>query len=89
MFDTLKTNLETLADMKNVVPYPPADYIEAAYMAIQKTKQFAKACTNWKRKPPGDRATENQLRTYFGDKYEIFDAERDSLHDIGVANNVE
>ena len=54
MFDNLKTNLETLADMENVVPYPPDEYIEAGYMAIWNTKQFTKACAHWKRKPLGE-----------------------------------
>ena len=56
-------------------------------MAIRNTKQFTKACAHWKRKPPGERATEIQFRIYFCDKYEVFNAERDALHDIGVANN--
>ena len=58
-------------------------------MAIQQSKQFTKACEQWKRKIAIERATEAQLREYFSQKYEVFDAERDSLHDIGAANNAE
>ena len=58
-------------------------------MAVRQTKQFTKACAHWKRKPPGERNTESQFRLYFSEKYKVFDAERDTLHDIGVANNAE
>ena len=57
-------------------------------MAVQKTKQFTKACAKWKRKPAVDRATEAQARTYFKDVYEIFDLDCDSFHELGIANNV-
>ena len=75
--------------MKNNVPYPPEDFIEAGYMAIQQSKQFTKACEQCKRKTAIKRATEAQFREYFSNKYEVFDAEHDLLHDIGVANNAE
>ena len=48
-----------------------------------------KAFAHWKQKPPGERNTEAQFRLYFSEKYEVFDIERDTLHDIGVANNAE
>ena len=44
-------------------------------------------CEKWKQKSSGERATEVLARAYFKDAYEIYDAERDSLHEIGVANN--
>ena len=75
--------------MKDAVPYPEEDFVEALYMAVQKTKQFPKACSKWKKKLEADRATEAQAKAYFKDMYEVFDEQRDSLHDIGVANNVE
>ena len=56
-------------------------------MAVQKTKQFQKACTKWKRKPAVDRATEAQARAHFKDVYKIYEEERDSFHKVGVANN--
>ena len=73
--------------MENANPYPDEDFVKALYMAVQKTKQFTKVCEKWKQKPAGERATEAQARTYFKGAYEIYDAERDSLHEIGVANN--
>ena len=48
LYDSLKTNLETLAEMKNDVPYPTVDFIETGYMAVRQTKQFTKACSYWK-----------------------------------------
>ena len=39
------------------------------------------------KKPTSDRATEAQVRTYFKEACEIYDAEHDSLHEMGVANN--
>ena len=74
--------------MKNAIPYLDEDFIEALYMAVHKSKQFTKACAKWKRKPAASRATEAQAREYFKSVYEIFDLERDSFHEMGVANNV-
>ena len=64
LFPRTKKHLTTLAEMKNAVPYPPQDFIEAVYMAVRGTKQFTKACEKWKRKPAQDRATEEQARTF-------------------------
>ena len=75
--------------MKDAIPYPEEDFVEALYMAVQKTKQFQKACLKWKKKDEVDCATEAQASEFFKDMYEVFDEQRDSLHDIGVANNVE
>ena len=69
--------------MKNAVLYPEKDFMDALYMAVQKMKQFPKACSKCKKKDKIDRATEAQARVYFKDMYEIFDEQRDSLHDIG------
>ena len=80
-------HLQTLAEIKNAVPYPDEDFLEAGYMAIWSSKQFTKACEIQKRKPAPNRATKAQFRTFFQEKYEIYDAGRDLLHDIGVANN--
>ena len=35
LHNSLKTNLETLANLKNNVPYPLEDFIEAGYMVIR------------------------------------------------------
>ena len=40
-----------------------------------------------KKKPAADRATETQARIYFKETYEIYDAERDSFHEMEMANN--
>ena len=88
LFAYLKEHLTTLAKMKGIAAYTDDDFIEAVYMAIQKTKQFTKACAKWKRLPAADRQTEAQVRAYFKDVYEIFDIERDSFHELGIANNV-
>ena len=53
LYNSLKTNMETLAELKDNVPYPPEDFIEVGYMVIRQTKQFTKACALWKRKPAG------------------------------------
>ena len=75
--------------MRGIVPYTDEEFVEALYMAVQKTKQFTKASAKWKQKPAADRATEAQARTYFKDVYEIFDLERNSFHELGIANNVD
>ena len=87
LFSRLKKQLTILAEMKNSVPYLQEDFVEALYMAVQKTKQFSKACTKWKKKDEADRAIEDQAREFFEDMYEVFDDQRDSLHDVGVANS--
>ena len=50
----LKKHLTTLAKMKGAVTYTDDDFIEALYMAVQKTKQFTKACAKWKQLPALD-----------------------------------
>ena len=85
----LKKQLTILAEMKDAIPYPEEDFVEALYMAVQKTRQFPKVCSKWKKKDEGDCATKAQARTYFNNMCEVCDKQRDSLHDIGVANNVE
>ena len=60
---------------------------QRAVFGSKKTKQFTKTCEEWKQKLIGNRSTEAQARAYFKAVYGIFDAERDSFHEIGVANN--
>ena len=50
LFPRLRKQLTILGEMKNVIPYPEEDFAEALYMVVQKTKQFPKACTKWKKK---------------------------------------
>ena len=73
--------------MKDAIQYPEKNFVEALYMAVQKTKQFPKACSKWKKKPEWARNTQAQAKAYFKDMYELFDEQRDSLHEMGVANN--
>ena len=87
LFADIKKHLTTLAEIKNAIPYPAEDFNEAVYMVVSGTKKFIKSCEKWKRKPVGDRSTEAQVRTFFKDVYEIFDANRNSFHEIGVAYN--
>ena len=88
LFSYLKKHLTTLAKMQGRATYTNDEFIEAVYMAIVKTKQFTKACVKFQRLPAAQRNTEALVRTYFKDVYEIFDVERDSFHELGIANNV-
>ena len=88
LISRIKKQLTILAEMKDAIPYPEEYFVEALYMAVQKTKQFPKACSKWKKKPEWAHNTEAQAKGYFKNMYEIFDEQRDSLHDIGVTNNV-
>ena len=88
LFSKLKKQLTILGEMKNTIPYSEEDFVEVLYMPAKKTKQFRKVCAKWKEKPTGNCATEAQARTYLKEAYEIYDAERDSLHEMRVANNV-
>ena len=85
---TCLTNLKTLANMKNNVTYQVEDFIEAAYMVVQQTRQLVKVCKQWKRLPVNQRDTEMLFWEYFMQEYDIFDAQHNSLYDIGVANSV-
>ena len=78
LFSKLKKHLTTLGETTNAIPYPDENFIEALYMAVQKTKQFTKVCEKWKQNPAAERATEAQARAYFKDAYEIYNAELDS-----------
>ena len=44
LFLKLKKQLTILGETKNTIPYPEEDFVEALYMAVQTTKQFAKVC---------------------------------------------
>jgi hypothetical protein len=59
------------------------------YNVIRKTGQFDPACFKWKALPSDERATLRQIIIYFGDKYKVYDAQRLSLHQAGVANSVQ
>ena len=69
-------------------PLPRGGFRGSIVHGSTKTKQFQKACSKWKKKDEADRATEAQAKEDFKDMHEVFDEQCDSLHDIGVANNV-
>ena len=56
--------------------------------AVKKSKQSTKLCKKWKQKPLIERSNTAQARVHFKGVYEIFDAERDSFHEMREANNV-
>ena len=56
MFERVSEGLETIANMDNN-NHTAAQFIEAVYMVVKKTKQFTKACERWKRLPAADRQT--------------------------------
>lgn len=89
LFDRIKDLLEELADMRGTPTYTAEDFVEYTYMSIKMSRQFDKDCEKWKNKPAADRATEAQCRTFFRERFTLFDAQRDSMHDMGVANNAE
>jgi hypothetical protein len=62
--------------------------VKYIYNTIRKTGQFDPACFKWKALPPDERATLQQIKTYFGDKYKVYDAQQLSLHQAVVANSV-
>jgi hypothetical protein len=64
--------------------------VKYIYNAVRSTGQFDPACFKWKALPPDERATLQQIQTtYFGSKYKVYDAQRQSLHQAGVANSVQ
>ena len=68
--------------------YTPAEFIEAVYMAIQRTGEFNRDCEKWKRLPAQSRTTEAQIRAFFLEKYEMWDVNK-SLQDVGIAAQAE
>ena len=88
LFEKIKKTLESLADMYNMATYVPAEFIEATYMAIQRTGEFNRDCEKWKRLPVASRTTEAQIRAFFLEKYEMWDVNK-SLQDVGIAAQAE
>ena len=86
LFDRIKQLLEKQAAMLGRPTYAAEDFIQHTYIAIKETGQMNKYCMRWNKKPLIQRNTEALCRAYFKEKYEEFDAERESLHDVGVAN---
>jgi hypothetical protein len=90
LFDSVKKGVETLLQM-DAIDFNNMDKtsVEYIYNAIRSTGQFDPACFKWKALPPDERATLRQIRTYFGSKYKVYDTQRKSLHQAGVANSVQ
>jgi uncharacterized membrane protein YgcG len=63
--------------------------VKYVYSAIRGSGQFEAACIKWKALPATERATMHQIRTFFGKKYDAYNAQTNSLHSDGVANSVQ
>ena len=88
LFERNKELLAKYNDMLGNAMYTPEEYIQKMYMAIKNTMQFDKYCVQWKAKPLLQRNTEALCQTYFLEAYNEFDAQRDSLHEVDVANAI-
>jgi hypothetical protein len=64
-------------------------FTKFVYNAIRGSGQLKGACIKWKALPENDRSTIAQIRTFFSPKYDIFDAQQNSLHQAGVVNSVQ
>jgi hypothetical protein len=64
--------------------------VKYVYSTIQGSGQFKSACIKWKALPAADRAiTMGQIQTFFAKKYDVYDAQTNSLYNAGVANSVQ
>jgi hypothetical protein len=90
LFQSIKEGCETLIRM-NATTIAGIDrtFIKYVYNAIRGSGQFEWACIKWKALPEIGRQTIAQIRTFFSRKYDIFDAQQNSLHQAGVANSVQ
>jgi hypothetical protein len=90
LFDSVKLGVETLLEM-GAIESEDCDRtcVHYIYNVIRKTRQFDPACFKWKALPSNERATLRQIKTYFGDKYKVYDTQWLSLHQAGVANSVQ
>jgi hypothetical protein len=88
LFERVGKGCKTLRDM-NAIDLAEMDktFIKYVYRAIRGSGQFELACFKWKALPAADRDTEEQIRTFFSKKYEIYDAQQNSLHNAGVTNS--
>jgi hypothetical protein len=89
LFQSIKEGCETLMRMNAIVV---ADvnrtFMKYVYNAIRGSGQFEGACIKWKALQENDRSTIAQIRTFFSRKYDIFNAQQNSFHQAGVANNI-
>lgn len=89
LFERIQDQLTDLADMSGNPTCAPEQFIHCTHMAVYETRQFDKECSKWKNLPEAQRNTEALCREYFQNKFDAFDAQRDSLRDAGIANNAE
>jgi hypothetical protein len=80
LFQSIKEGCETLIRMDVIVIADVhGTFIKYVYNAIRGSGQFEGACIK----------SIDQIRTFFSMKYDIFDAQQNSLHQAGVANSVQ
>ena len=90
LFQTVRLGCETLHDMKAIEGNDlNKTFVKHVYLAIRESGQFESACIKWKALPPTERETVAQIRTFFSRKYDVFDAQQNSLHHSGIANSVQ
>jgi uncharacterized membrane protein YgcG len=88
LFQSVKEGVETLNAMEAIANkdiYKRC--VKYGYSAIRGSGQFEAACIKWKALPAKERATMISIRTFFGKKYDVYDAQTNSLHSAGVANS--
>jgi hypothetical protein len=86
LFQSIKKGCKKLIRMNAIIH---RTFIKYVYNAIRGSGQFEGACIKWKALPVDDRQTIDQIRTFSSRKYDIFDAQQNSLHQAGVANSVQ
>jgi hypothetical protein len=97
LFQSVKEGCETLVAMKSIVLLEmDKTFCEYTYNAIKNSGQFESACIKWKALDTANQllpvpvpATALAMREFFTKKYDVFDANNDSLREAGIANNVQ
>jgi hypothetical protein len=91
LFQSIKEGCKTLIRMNAIIITDVDDrtFVKYVYNVIRGSGQFEGACIEWKALPENERQTIVQIRTFFSKKYDIFDAQQNSLHQAGVANSVQ
>ena len=97
LFQSVKEGCETLVAMKSIVLLEmDKTFCEYTYNAIKNSGQFESACIKWKALDTANQllpvpvpATALAMKEFFKKKYDVFDANNDSLRIAGIANNVQ
>jgi hypothetical protein len=88
LFQSVKEGVEILNAMEAIAGTNISKTcVKYVYSAIRGSGQFEATCIKWKALPAKERATMSQIRTFFGEKYYVYDAQTNSLHSVGVANS--